>query len=203
MLKKWQKELINANENVIYVKHQRGDGVTTALLQKILNDNDNFSVLAIGWNARYIADMLNNDFVLRDRKIRNIRVENVRQVVISMDYGNKITINCYYNIQELERGKKFKYGICEGVCLDIPYNMNSVCNNIILVLPDDNYSKVKLIDTTDAKKEEKRTPKEIIEDNIVKILNELDELKCNPNTTMTRERLIHMIRDLEEIKRGM
>lgn len=192
----WKKELLNAKEELIWVKYERGEGATYTVVEKILNTDKDINVLYIG-NYRTLEDKL---IELKEKDVSIIaKLETNhrdRKAFVKTIFGKEINIKCTAN--NTFKGGNFDIGISDGLHIDIPEAIKE-CKQKIIILPEEEYRTKRLINSD---KVLGRLPlNERIENYKKELFNELERIPMNDKTTMTRERLISMIRSLDYIKR--
>lgn len=192
----WKKELLNAKEEFIWIKYERGEGATYAVVEKILNTDKDINVLYIG-NYRTLEDKL---MELKEKDVSIIaKLETNyrdRKAFVKTIFGNEIRIICTTN--NTFKGGNFDIGISDGLHIDIPEAIKE-CKQKIIILPEEEYRTKRLINSD--KVLGKLPLNERIENYKKELFTELENIPMNDKTTMTRERIIGMIKSLDHIGR--
>lgn len=200
----WKEELINAKEEVIYVKHKRGEGVTATVIEKLLNTDKDISVLYVG-NYVVVEDILLKIWHSKDKRIFNLETNyRTREIIVNLTNNKWIKIICT-RVEEADenfkRGINFHIGVSDNLDFSMPQIIKR-CRQKIIILPDTDLTSFRLINSDKIKEENKElTLDKRIENYKKELFNELEGMPMNDKTTMTRERIISMIRSLDQIRK--
>ncbi|HAT4302320.1 TPA: hypothetical protein I9089_002427 [Clostridium perfringens] len=194
----WKEELLNAKEEVIYVNCKRGEGATTTIIEKILNTDKDIKVLYIG-NYKTIEDKLLKITQEENSLISTLDTDyRVREAFVVTTNKNKIKIKCIMS-DIFIKGINYDIGISDGYYLDIPDSIKGCKQQIIILPPDEEYKTKRLISSDESKEELPLTQR--INNYRKNLFTELENIPMNDKTTMTRERIIGMIKSLDHIGR--
>lgn len=203
-MKQWKEELINAKEEIIYVKHERGDGATTTILNKILNSDKDLNVLYYGvrsWGKRHLElirenkklmDLIDTYNSINEGSINKFVLKNGSTIKIYYSIEDKIRVS---NNNEL-RGITFDMGVSDGLHFSIP-NMLLDCKQKIVVLADHETYPSILIDSQKDRK--KKSFDELIQEENMKLAIELLQANHSNNTALYRKSLVEMIEKLHNL----
>lgn len=194
----WKEELLNAKEEVIYVNCKRGEGVTTTIIEKILNTDKDIKVLYIG-NYKTIEDKLLKITQEENSLISTLDTDyRVREVFVVTTNKNKIKIKCIMS-DIFIKGINYDIGISDGYYFGIPDSIKGCKQQIIILPPNEEYKTKRLISSDESKEELPLTQR--INNYRKNLFTELENIPMNDKTTMTRERIIGMIKSLDHIGR--
>lgn len=196
----WKEELINAKEEIIFLKRQDGIDFTEILMKKILQTKDNIDVLYIGGYQFLESFFLHK----KGCDIVHIEVQYNGQEELIVFTKNKCQIHIYCRDRSSKKyeDKYFDIGILEQPFIEIPKVMKR-CDQQIIVFPK--YQNMKFINTSENVKvleENEELPlDQRINNYRNKLFTELERIPMKDSTTMTRERIIGMIKSLDHIGR--
>lgn len=196
-MEQWKEDLINAKEKLIFVNYKRGEGATTTILNKILKTNKNIKVLYIGsLNKQYISEKL--------RWSPNAWKVIHRDNYVKITKPNNIVIELIYKRHTSRIDEKDCYDICISDCVYtiVPEFMFKQCEQVIMIMPD--LKDLKIINSNKFLSNQKSelSFEEQIKLQKIKLLKELDGIPCNQNTTITREKIVGMLKKLNDMESG-
>ncbi|XZH34210.1 hypothetical protein ACSW8L_15935 (plasmid) [Clostridium perfringens] len=203
----WKEELLNAKEEVVYVKYKRGEGATYTVIEKILNTDKDLCVLYLG-NYYIVEDILSKLYRNKDKRIESLlcSIEN-REIIVNLINNKWLKIVCtrLENANEsFKRGLKFHIGIADNSDFSMPKILNR-CKQKIIIMSDEDTTSFRIINSDKVKEKlNKDENQELsltqrINNYRKKLFTELENIPMNDKTTMTRERIIGMIKSLDHI----
>lgn len=203
----WKEELLNAKEDLIYVKYKRGEGATYTVIEKLLNTNKDLCVLYLG-NYYIVEDILSKLYRNKDKRIESLlcSIEN-REIIVNLINNKWLKIVCtrLENADEnFKRGLRFHIGIADNSDFSMPKILNR-CKQKIIIMSDEGTTSFRMINSDKVKEKlNKDENQELsltqrINNYRKKLFTELENIPMNDKTTMTRERIIGMIKSLDHI----
>lgn len=205
----WKEELLNAKEEVVYVKYKRGEGATYTVIEKLLNTDKDLCVLYLG-NYYIVEDILSKLYRNKDKRIESLlcSIEN-REIIVNLINNKWLKIVCtrLENADEnFKRGLRFHIGIADNSDFSMPKILNR-CKQKIIIMSDEGTTSFRIINSDKVKEKlNKDENQELsltqrINNYRKKLFTELENIPMNDKTTMTRERIIGMIKSLDHIGR--
>ena len=197
-MREYQQRLLKSESKVVLCNWERGNGKTYSIISKILQEGGDWVFITQTYYSKQNIIYGELSKILRGRNLSySLKINNNK---IELIIVNDKTINIYFESSYAFRNRiRYDYVVFDDEKIDLDLireiKTNRDFKQVIITTTMDDFEYI-----SDKQEVVELNRKEWINQQIKELMMEFSKIRKDERTTMTREKILGMIRQLEDMK---